>query len=339
MGTDDMTKPLLSVIIPAYNLAEFLPNSLRSIFNQSYSKLEIIIVDDGSTDATDTVLKELASQDQRLRILHQKNKGVTSARLAGIEAAKGEWIGFADGDDEIEPDMYERLLSNALSYDADISHCGYQMVFPSHTDYYYNTGQLICQDHQTALQDLIQGSFVEPGLWNKLYRKKLFQNLPEKMDASIKIMEDLLMNYYLFQEAEKSVYEDFCPYHYIVREGSAATAHINEHKLKDPLKVLKTIKRESEENAQLQEAVNMRLAGCLIRLATMESGDQEELIAPFQTQAREELKQLLPELAKCGSHTKIRRLAAWAAFLPDSYRLVHSLYSKLRGTDKKYEVR
>lgn len=130
-----------------------------------------------------------------------------------------------DGDDLIAPEMYQRLIKNALEYDADISHCGYQMVFPNgRVDYYYNTGRLVEQTHAESLRDLLEGAFVEPSLWNKLFRKTLFVELQAKMDLSIKINEDVLMNYYLFKAAQRAVYEDFCPYHYVLRKGSAATS-------------------------------------------------------------------------------------------------------------------
>ena len=191
---------LISVVVPVYNIAEYLPESIGSVMNQTYRNIEVIAVDDGSKDDSLEVLTKLSEQDNRLRVLHQENSGVTKARIAGVLAAKGDWIGFVDGDDEIEPDMYERLLRNAHEHCADISHCGYQMVFPSRVDYYYNTGRLAEQDRQTGLQDLIAGSFIEPGLCNKLFHKNLFHSLLHKdlIDQSIRINEDLLMNFYLF---------------------------------------------------------------------------------------------------------------------------------------------
>ena len=119
----------ISIIVPAYNIAAWLPRCLDSILGQTYQNLEVIVVDDGSTDHTGDILERYAAMDARIRPLRKANGGVTSARLEGIRYADGEWIGFVDGDDEIEPDMYERLMGNALKYSADISHCGYQMVF------------------------------------------------------------------------------------------------------------------------------------------------------------------------------------------------------------------
>lgn len=336
-----MSTELISIIVPVYNISKYLLTSIGSISAQTYTNLEIITVDDGSTDDSLRVLQELAESEPRLRVLHQENGGVTRARMTGVSVSKGEWIGFVDGDDYIEPDMYERLLRNVQEYDADISHCGYQMVFPSRVDYYYNTGRLIRQDQATGLKDLLEGSFIEPGLCNKLFHKSLLQSLfhNDLMDCSIKNNEDLLMNFFLFREAESSVYEDFCPYHYMVRENSAATSKLNEHKLRDPLLVLKTIRDDCKDDKILLHTVNARLAGCLIGLATLPKGKQEILVKPYRAQARKELRMMMPELFRGGYSLRTKFHAAWAALLPESYSLAHRIYARLRGTDRKYEVK
>jgi glycosyltransferase involved in cell wall biosynthesis len=274
-----MNNPLISIIVPVYNLESFLPNTVDSIIGQNYHNLEIILVNDGSADGSAEVINHYAQIDPRIKAIHKENGGVTSARLCGVEAATGEWIGFVDGDDYIEPEMYEKLLSNALHYHADISHCGYQMVFNNRVDYYYNTGKLIIQDNVTGLLDLIKGNFVEPGLCNKLYHRKLFSPLSQYMDQSIKINEDLLMNYWLFSNSSSSVFEDMCPYHYIVRKNSAANSVLNENHLYDPLRVTRSMQQHA--SISLQPLLLERLTRQLISGATMSADSQPELILPF----------------------------------------------------------
>ena len=210
-----MDNILVSIIVPAYNIESYIGRCMESILNQSHKKIEILVIDDGSTDGTWNVIKHYAAKDQRIVAMHKENGGVSSTRRVGLEHAKGEYIGFVDGDDYVEPEMFERLLTNAVEYKAQISHCGYQMVFPDHVDYYYNTGHLVRQDKMTGLKDLILGAFVEPGLWNKLFHKTLIDSLLQSgfIDTNIKINEDLLMNYRLFSMADSAIYEDFCPYH------------------------------------------------------------------------------------------------------------------------------
>ena len=183
-----MNENKISVIVPVYNIENYIEKTVESIRNQTYKNLEIILVDDGSSDNSGRILDEIAAKDSRIQVIHQENGGVTSARIAGIKIATGDWIGFVDGDDFIEPDMYQRLLENALKYSAQISHCGYQMVFPSRVVYYYNTGRLVQQDKLTGLYDLLDGSFIEPGLCNKLFHKTLFHSLLHEglIDLSIK---------------------------------------------------------------------------------------------------------------------------------------------------------
>ena len=112
----------ISIIIPAYNIENYLGKTLDSVLAQTYQNIEVIVVNDGSKDGTGKVVDDYAAHDSRVIAVHKENGGVTSARLRGIAAASGDWIGFVDGDDYIEPDMYERLMRNAREYNVEISH-------------------------------------------------------------------------------------------------------------------------------------------------------------------------------------------------------------------------
>ncbi len=239
-----MEQRKISIIVPAYNVAQWLPRCLDSILAQTHQNLEIIVVDDGSADDTFAVMEDYAKKDSRICAIHKENGGVTSARLAGLKVATGEWIGFVDGDDAIDEDMYQHLLENALKYHADISHCGYRMVFPDgRVNYFHNTKQCIQQDKKRGIEDLLQGIIVEPGLWNKLYRRELINQMLKQSDilTGIRINEDLLMNFLLFSNAKQSVFHDFCPYQYIVREGSASRQELNHCRIYDPVTVKERI--------------------------------------------------------------------------------------------------
>lgn len=245
----------ISVIVPAYNLAQWLPRCLDSILNQTHGDLEVIVVDDGSKDNTYAVALEYAEKDSRVKVFTKENGGVTSARLLGLKAATGSWVGFVDGDDVLDPGMYARLLQNAQEHNADISHCGYQRNF-SHgaVEFHYNTGTFRSQDRLTGIRDLLEEKLIEPGLCSKLYRISLFDGLEDKMDLTIRNNEDMLMNYYLFSKAGKSVYEDVCPYHYMIREDSASHRKLSEHRIYDPVRVreiiLQQVPPELKEDAR-----------------------------------------------------------------------------------------
>lgn len=331
----------ISVIIPAYNIETWLGRTLDSVLAQTYSNLEIIVVNDGSKDGTAALINSYAEMDHRIVAIHKENGGVSSARLRGIQASTGAWIAFVDGDDVIEPWMYERLLKNAKQYGADISHCGYQMILPSgKVRLYYGTGKLVTQDNHTGLKDLLDNRFVEPGLWNKLYARSVVDTflVSVRFDSSIKNTEDLLMNYYLFRNAALSVYEDVCPYHYILREGSAANASINVHQLKDPLTVKKILFQETANDAEHHAIVANQLVRQLVSHATLDVRKSPGITKPVRTSARQELRRMLPEILKSSSYTaKFKIMGLWTAVWPSSYSLVHRIYEKVTGLDKIYE--
>lgn len=247
---------MISVVVPVYNIEQYLQRCLDSLQRQTIQDIEIICVDDGSVDDSTEILDEFAGKYSNCIVIHQKNAGVTSARTIGIQIANGENIGFCDGDDEVEPDMYETLLDNKEKYEADISHCGHKVISLDGCEkYFYNTGRLVVQDKSEGLKDLLNGSF-EPGLCSKLYSKTLLHSLLHSglLNSDIKINEDLLMNYYLFKAARKTVYQDVCPYNYIKREGSASTSKSIRF-FKDPVRVREIILQDIDKNdTQLTKA-------------------------------------------------------------------------------------
>lgn len=113
-----MNEFLISVIVPVYNIEDYLERCIRSIMGQTYQNLEILLVDDGSTDSSGAICDRLAEEDSRIRVFHKENGGSSSARNLGIREAKGEYIGFIDSDDYIEPDMYELMAAAVIKYDS-----------------------------------------------------------------------------------------------------------------------------------------------------------------------------------------------------------------------------
>lgn len=241
------SQPLISIIVPVYKVEDYLDRCIQSIVSQTYPKLEIILVDDGSPDTSPQICDEWAKKDPRIIVIHKKNEGVTKARKTGVQKATGEYIGFVDSDDCIDEDMYEVLLNLILKYDADISHCGFQMEFPDgHINKFYGTDKIVIQNNFDGQKDLLEGKFIEPTLSNKLYKKSLFENLAYNED--IKINEDLMINFLLFQKSNKSVFYDVCKYHYMIRNNSASRAVLNDHKIYDPIIVKEFIRNHAGEN-------------------------------------------------------------------------------------------
>lgn len=209
--------PLISVVIPVYNAEQYIERSIESVLNQSYEPIQIVVVDDGSTDGSVRVAEGF--RDNRIKIVCQENQGAFMARLAGVRASDGELIGFVDSDDCIDREMYSRLYHNLERFGADISHCGYRMIRKDVERLYYGTGVVVEQEHDAGLRDLLEGKFIEPTLCTKLYRKYLFDGI--SISERIDVLEDLLMNFLLFSRAKKSIYEDVVLYSYLKREQSS----------------------------------------------------------------------------------------------------------------------
>ncbi len=246
-----MSGETISVIVPAFNIATWLPRSLDSLLAQTHKDLEIIVVDDGSKDNIREVLGEYTAKYPNIRAVHKENGGVTSARLRGIREATGSWIGFMDGDDYVEPQMYARLLENALTAGAEIAHCGHQILFSDgRIEYVHQSNDIRIRDRRTGLWELLDNRDVSLSLCTKLYRRELFQGIEDWADTGIKYNEDLMMNYFLFHQAEKTVFEGNCPYHYILRQDSASCKGISENYIFDPIRVRQILLERCEPHMQ-----------------------------------------------------------------------------------------
>ena len=317
---------MISVIVPAFNVESAIANTLNSILGQTYSEIEIIVIDDGSTDKTGRIIDTYASRYEQIIAVHTQNQGVTAARLIGIKRAAGEWIGFIDADDEIESDMYELLLKNAELYNADISHCGYQMVFPDgRISYFHNTGCLVQQDKIAGLKDLLDGSLIEPSLCNKLFRKTLFCGLlHNQIDKSIKINEDLLMNYILFSEANTAIFQDVCKYHYLVRNTSASRKSLNQYKIFDPIRV-KQIILDMNINNMAEATMKAYIKTCINVYNSLVLDKTGQFI-----KEEKEIRKLIQEHKKWVSflNGKQHFLASFILYCPIVYKPIYRLYAK-----------
>lgn len=318
-----MNKVLISIIVPVYNAERYVENTIKSIQNQIYKNIEIICVDDESTDNSLQLLKKIASKDDRVKVFSKENKGVTKARKFGFEHASGEYIGFVDADDIIEPTMYGRLYSNMKKYNADISHCGHDIVWlDGRKENFYGTGRLAQQDKISGIKSLISGSF-EPGLCNKLYKYTLLHSLFHGgvMDYSIKINEDLLMNYYLFKMADSTVLEDVCLYHYIKRAGSASASGWNKDMIWDPIRVRQIIQEDSIGSEYENEAKKVCLFTCINQYNNLLKQNNNEF---------DEDKKLIRELIadNKGNIKLLRRKHAIGAKLIITFPKLYSLLIK-----------
>lgn len=170
----------ISVIVPVYRVEKYLPACIDSILNQTFTDFELILVDDGSPDRCPEICDETAKRDARVRVIHQANQGLSAARNAGIEAARGAWLSFVDSDDYIAPQFYEKLYQTAQRTDADCVMCSVQNVDESGKS--IDSALMRVADEVKTGQEVLQKigrDDVTPYLtaWNKLYRRKLFNTL------------------------------------------------------------------------------------------------------------------------------------------------------------------
>ena len=155
----------ISIIVPVYKTEQYLDRCVESIVNQTYNNLEIILVDDGSADNCPAMCDKWAEKDNRIKVIHKENGGVSSARNAGIDAASGEYIGFVDGDDWIDTDMYDFLMSH-FDDDTDIVRCSYRKVYEnSDTEEIVNDGNVKKMKADDFLIDLILDNALNSNCW------------------------------------------------------------------------------------------------------------------------------------------------------------------------------
>lgn len=210
------SSPLISIIVPVYNVEPYVSKCLESILRQTYQNIEIIIIDDGSTDGGSDICDAYAHKDKRIKVIHQSNEGLSGARNVGLRIAKGEFIGFVDSDDWIEADMYEYLLQNIQQQDADIAICGKWLEWPKHGQV-ISVDSMVRMDRLNALSELIQDKVVQNYAWDKRYRASLFQGVTYPKG---KAYEDIAVAYQVFLKSDLIIYLPLPKYHYLQRKGS-----------------------------------------------------------------------------------------------------------------------
>jgi len=185
--------PLISIIVPIYNIAEYASECIQSLINQTYKNIEIILVDDGSTDHSPVICDEFAEQDERIKVIHKRNGGLSDARNAGLDVATGEYIGFVDGDDWVDEDMYETLYHLIYEHQADISICTHYTELPNRTKVKYKSKKSKIFRSQKPIATLIEDKIIRfiLGHIERMTGEKLFK---VKMDDLARMLDDTRLN-------------------------------------------------------------------------------------------------------------------------------------------------
>lgn len=215
-----MIEDKISIIVPVYNVEAYLERCVESILKQTYTNLEILLVNDGSTDHSGELCDQLALRDPRIRVIHKENGGLSDARNRGIEESSSDLIGFIDSDDYIDEDMYETLYHQMLKSKADLSMCG-------HYDVYHQIPERQVDDIMTwelkpeeAIKMVMEAKILSVTAVNKLYKKELFEHLRFEIG---KIAEDAFIMIRLINQCQKVVATNEKKYYYVHRENSITT--------------------------------------------------------------------------------------------------------------------
>lgn len=220
-------KPIISIIVPVYNTAPYLEKCFNSIAKQTYTNIEVLVVDDGSTDGSSKICDEYAKKDARFKIIHNKNSGVSVARNTALERAQGAYIGFVDSDDFVKEDMYESLYNNLIESKAELSICGQTKVYNdrSESENFYVKQKTVFTKEQALEEVLLQRAFLG-GPCNKLFDASLCKGI--FFDEDIGYGEDLLFVVKNLVKCNRVVCDSSPYYMYVIRNNSACTEKFTE---------------------------------------------------------------------------------------------------------------
>ncbi|PSL40700.1 glycosyltransferase involved in cell wall biosynthesis [Planomicrobium soli] len=209
---------LISIIIPVYNVELYFKKCIESIINQTYKNLEIILINDGSTDDSGLLCNYYAEKDKRIKVIHKKNGGQSSARNAGLDIASGSYIGFIDSDDYIEADMYELLHSKIIASDSDIAICNsWKVRNDLNTKWPSLTMKECILDSKEAMKLTLEGKYLVVSPCNKLYKSHIFNKL--RFEEG-KIFEDFSIIPEIFLRSNQIIYTPEFKYFYNIRNDS-----------------------------------------------------------------------------------------------------------------------
>ncbi len=221
--------PVVSIIVPVYKVERYLDRCVQSIVAQTFTDLEVILVDDGSPDKSGDMCDEWSRKDERIRVIHKKNGGLSDARNYGLDAAMGEYVAFIDSDDWIDSDMIQLLYDAIQKYRADIAECSWRCIYRDRIEEETeNTGEYITGDNIFALRCEIQWKYFKSIACNKLYKKRVLQDVRFPVG---KLHEDEYTTHLAFYNARRLVYVDLSKYNYDRTREDSITASFREKNL------------------------------------------------------------------------------------------------------------
>ena len=325
---------LISIIVPVYNVEKYLNKCIESIINQTYKNLEIILIDDGSTDNSGEICDEYRNKDKRIIVIHKKNGGLSDARNVGIDNANGKYISFIDSDDYVEENYIELLYNTINQYDADMSIASHKVIYEKNI-IDRSTGKKFCAAPKKILEMLLYDNGIDTSAWGKLYKRELFKDI--KFPKG-RLFEDSATTYKLIDKSKKIAVYSKPVYNYIIRNNSISNEKFSEKKLdlitstKEMTEYIKT------KYPELNKACNRRLMyaylSTLTQLAKSKVKNikiQKELMGYICKNRREILKDKnIPKRDKIGLISTILGFHC--------FKYIWKIYSIFTGRNNKSKV-
>lgn len=209
-------QPSVSIIVPVYNVETYLKECLNSIISQTFVDWECIVVDDGSKDTSPEICDEFASKDNRIKVIHQPNKGLSGARNSALAVAEGQYIAFVDSDDKVDPDYLSVLFNLIIKEDADVAQCGFIKEFTTFNRKKSLPSDYFCIEGESVYSNLLFYESLHGYMWGKLFRREVISVLfPEG-----RIYEDFFVMTHWANNIRKIVWTSQCLYYYRMRKSS-----------------------------------------------------------------------------------------------------------------------
>lgn len=319
--------PLISIVVPVYKVEDYLSRCVDSLLHQTYENLEIILVDDGSPDNCGAMCDAYASRDSRIRVIHKENGGLSSARNAGIDVARGEYLGFVDSDDWVDIHTYEWLMEMARTEQV-------KLVCAGRWDYSSETGEKslgLCPPKREVIsgQELAKRIFlwdnVDSAAWDKLYHRSLFQQLRYPLGV---VSEDLPVTYRAGLEAGRVGMLNRPVYYYFHRAGSITMAAISAKSFQpsaNTRQVLDHVRREHPELLDHATAFHVSHLGYICTVTELAGKETQKQFQTQYRQKRRELRSFLPFILRSPLIKKKDRLT-WITICFGCYGFLRKLY-------------
>ena len=329
-------QPLISVIIPVYNVEKYLNKCVDSIVNQTYKNLEIILVDDGSPDNCPQMCDDWSEKDGRIRVIHKMNGGLSSARNAGIDIMQGQYVMFIDSDDYIELNAVEIMLSNIDKYSCDVCICNNSHVDKDYNIIDINDNKNAVLKDETVMQEFHRKELFDPiCATNKMYKTSVIEKAHIRFDESVKWGECHLFNYQYFKLIKSAVSIDNVLYNYLIEREGSITYQMNSGQINRWRFTKKMVEAEKGNplNYPIVLSSYASLLMCIIREVL--HCDDTEFAEKHYSEMVNEINQYYTEFMNLNDLVKKIRLGIKVIhFSPSLFKFFYTTYLKLAGENK-----